>query len=210
MLGIALVLGLTLFMNPGRFGFRYLLPLASLLALALAAELARIDLRRPRSVAAGLIAITFLGITGLGALVEVAEGRPNVAVDERQPPPAVAMQTLLDDLTSAGVHNVYSLRPTLQWRILFESRETIIARWVNAIDRRPEYPRAVDRALYAELPVAIVGDSEQRARVARRLEAEGYAASRIRESGGRYFWIPQVDVQLVQKLGFELTPPEQL
>ena len=66
--------------------------------------------------------------------------------------------TVMQTLTDKGIENVYCLDPMLQWNIVFESRERIIARWTDPRDRYPEYPRRVDEARLAGKPVAVVGD----------------------------------------------------
>ena len=49
------------------------------------------------------------------------------------------------------------MHPLLQWTITFYSDEGVIARWKADRDRYPPYIRAVDAALDAGDPVAIVG-----------------------------------------------------
>jgi hypothetical protein len=74
-----------------------------------------------------------------------------------RPAEAKTLATVIGYLQSRGVTRVYSENALLQWTIAFYSHETVLARWKGARDRYPPYIAAVDRALEAGRPVAIVG-----------------------------------------------------
>ncbi len=66
------------------------------------------------------------------------------------------VRALVRELESHGVRFACSLDPMLQWNLMFESRESVIARSHNPLDRRPEFARKVDEARAGGLPVALI------------------------------------------------------
>lgn len=70
------------------------------------------------------------------------------------------VHAMVRELESRGVRHVYCLDPMLQWNILFESRERVLARWRDPRDRLPEYPRRVDAARRAGQPTAVIYELE--------------------------------------------------
>ena len=207
LLGILLVLALSLLVNNRRFGFRYFLPVAGLLIVFLAAETARFASWTRRARLVTVLGLAALGLSGLGAILEAPYYRPSPTLERTALTEGESMQALVDDLSAAGVRHVYSLHPTFQWKIIFTSRERILARWIDPDDRRPEYPRAVDRALLSGEPVALVGKPHQWERARNFLERQGYPLSRVRVSGGRYFWVPDPGARLVRTMGFRFSDP---
>lgn len=67
------------------------------------------------------------------------------------------VRDLVAELEARGVHHVYCLDPMFQWNLTWGSRERIVARWVDPVDRFPDYPARVDAARLAGRPVAVVG-----------------------------------------------------
>lgn len=63
---------------------------------------------------------------------------------------------VLATLGARGVRHVYCLDPMFQWNLVWASREQVIARWVDPVDRLPEYPARVDAARRAGEPIAVV------------------------------------------------------
>jgi hypothetical protein len=63
---------------------------------------------------------------------------------------------VLGELHRDGVHHVYSGDAMMQWMLIFESGEDVIARWREPLDRFPRYPREVDQARQTGLPVRLV------------------------------------------------------
>lgn len=59
-------------------------------------------------------------------------------------------------LEESGVGHVYSADPMLQWNLAWVSRERVVARWIDPVDRIPGYPERVDQARRAGLPIAVV------------------------------------------------------
>jgi hypothetical protein len=66
------------------------------------------------------------------------------------------VRDVLATLDARGVHHVYCLDPMFQWNLVWASREAVLARWVDPVDRIPEIPARVDAARRAGLPVAVV------------------------------------------------------
>src|SRR5690606_32436237 len=66
------------------------------------------------------------------------------------------VRDVLRRLEERGVRHVYCADPMLQWNLAWASRERVIARWIDPVDRIPEYPQQVDRARRDGLPVAVV------------------------------------------------------
>ncbi len=96
-----------------------------------------------------------------GAGVQVAEMRsPCVygADPQHVGLPRTEFRNVLAILRRHGVAHVYCTDPMLQWNIIFESQEQILARWYEAAGRCPHYVQAVDEARLAGKPVAVVGD----------------------------------------------------
>lgn len=63
---------------------------------------------------------------------------------------------VLQKLDARGVRHVYSADPMFQWNLAWASRERVIARWTQPVDRIPEYAPRVDEARRAGLPIAVV------------------------------------------------------
>jgi hypothetical protein len=63
---------------------------------------------------------------------------------------------VLASLEARGVRHVYCTDPMFQWNLVWASRERVLARWRNPVDRVPEYPAQVDAARRAGLPIALV------------------------------------------------------
>ena len=66
------------------------------------------------------------------------------------------LRNMVNSLLERKVYHVYCLDPMLQWNIIFESRERIIARWIDPHDRMPGYPIQVDLARREGKPFAVV------------------------------------------------------
>ena len=69
------------------------------------------------------------------------------------------ISTLVEELESRGIGHVYCLDPMFQWNLAWTSRERIIARWADPLDRLPDYPARVDAARDAGRPYAVVGET---------------------------------------------------
>lgn len=145
-------LGVVVIVDPNELAARHLMGLYPIACLLMGIGLPSIGRR-------GWGLIASLALTG--AVVQVAETRsPYIhgprpqdrGVERRQ------VEAIIERLDAAGIEHVYCLDPMLQWNIMFESRERIVARWRDPLDRFPEYPERVDRARLAGLPVALIGE----------------------------------------------------
>jgi len=117
------------------------------------------------------------------------------------PSEAKSLSTVIGYLESRGVTRVYAMNGLLQWTIPFYSHETILARWKGARDRYPPYITAVDRALQAGRPVAIVGYTGYSYGL-EKLVADPNA---IVDIDGKYYVYLAPDRDLLGRAGFQLT-----
>lgn len=136
---------------------RYLLPLSTLMAFWVGAELTD-SARRSRFVERLTIGFV-LGMLSIGA-VSMTEFRhflfirPTLAHGVSE---AERLDALIHYLQSKRVRHAFSTNAMLQWQISFYSRETVIARWRDEIERYPPYIREINNALKAGETIAIVG-----------------------------------------------------
>jgi hypothetical protein len=136
---------------------RYLLPLSAMIAFWLGAELTD-SARRSRFAERFTIAFV-LGLLGMGA-VSMTEFRHFVFIRPSFTDGASEAQrlgALIHYLQGKGVRHAFSTNAMLQWQISFYSRETVIARWTQEIERYPPYIREINDALKAGETIAIVG-----------------------------------------------------
>jgi len=131
---------------------RHLLLLPPLGCVVLAAGLARSPRRRLAVAAVAALAVAGLAVHGDVMTDPVVHGpepqdrgvlRANVA-------------DVLAALAARGVRHVYCADPMFQWNLIWESREHVLVRWLDPVDRVPDYPAQVDAARRAGLPVAVV------------------------------------------------------
>jgi hypothetical protein len=183
---VALVLGLVLLVDGETFGFRYLLPIAGPLVLCLAAVADRLDLEsRGRGVALPLVLV---GLLCGGALAHIdARQHSRFGTHIERLATEQANARLIRSLVAQDIHHVYCLDPMFQWNIVFESGENILARWLHRSDRYPEYPAAVDEALFASRPVALVGWREDLASI-REIARRAGVGIEARTVGNHYFF----------------------
>ena len=206
-----LVMGATLFISTPLFGYRYLLPIASLCCLSLALcipnrpEHAENTGSIPTIVATTTIVLT-LSALGILATGSSKNFRAPTAFNPTTISPQESIDQLIRDLEAQGIHHVYSLDPMLQWNIIFSSQESITARWSDPKDRRPEYPLRVDQALFAGESTAIVGTAELMESFTAFLGSRNIQALPIYAAGDRYFWLLNPSQELLQAVGFELNP----
>jgi hypothetical protein len=108
---------------------------------------------------------------------------------------------LVQVLGEEGVEGVFSMDALLQWQVLFYGNEEIPARFASPVDRRPEYPEAVDAALAGRERVALVGTM---------LQAEPILGTSlgdaIRPVGENYFVLPDPSRSFLEGIGFRFTP----
>jgi 4-amino-4-deoxy-L-arabinose transferase-like glycosyltransferase len=112
-----------------------------------------------------------------------------------------SLHTVIGYLESRGVTRVYSMNALLEWQITFYSGESVIARWKGDRDRYPPYVTAVDRALQAGRPVAIVGYTG----FTYGLETLVPDPNAIVDIDGKYFVYLAPDRDLLARAGFRLT-----
>ena len=146
----ASVFGVVFMVEPSLLAARHLILLQPIACLAIAAAGLSLSKR-------GRAALGFLMIAGCA--VQFAEmqdpaiygaGREEDGVERAQ------IQKILDELRANGIHYVYNAEPMLQWILMFESREQIIARAPDPNDRVPAYARRVDEARRLGQPVALL------------------------------------------------------
>ena len=199
----ALPAAATLALRAEPFQFRYLAPALApftlCVAIAAAAKLAAGI--GGRALIAAALAVLFAASSA--ALVETRR-LPNCGLDI---PPGMtvheAFGALLRRLDDEGIHDVYSADAMLQWNVIWQSRERIIARYKHPIDRFPEYPAAVDRALFAGQRVAIVGRADQAPALAAALRAAGQLRDPIIVAGS-FSLILDPGIDVIRRVGFRL------
>jgi hypothetical protein len=182
---------------------RFLLPLGALLVAWVSVEAG--DLASRLGVPAWARAATLGSMIALGALSQVEFSsyaylwnRPNDGVSER-----ARLQRMVDHLESHGVRHVFSTNGLLQWQLMFYSREAVTARYTSPRDRYQAYVTAVDRALEAGEPVAVVGY----ARPMRDLLIKRAGSHDALAIDDRYFVYLGPDKDLLTSLGFRFVEP---
>lgn len=202
-----LVLAASVPMRMDGFNYRYFLPLAAYLTLYLSIELPRHLAGSDRARVFILPLLVLIALSSAGALVETGRFARSGTLAEASAANHAARRALISELETNGVGHAYCLHPTFQWNLIFESGEKVIARWMDPVDRVPDYPLAVDRALHEGRPVAVVGTRDHLRSVREFLNRTGFEDIQIRVVGDRYFWIANPGVDLVRRLGFRLNRP---
>ena len=151
LLPLAASLGALLIVQPEELAARHFLPVLPILCLLLGRLLAGL---RPAPALAFLLVLVASGAAV--QLREVASPTIHGAGPQGRGVDRANVLQVLDDLASERVHYVYSGDAMLQWMLIFESGERVIARWREPLDRVPRYPREVDRARRAGLPIRLV------------------------------------------------------
>jgi hypothetical protein len=135
--------------RPAELAPRHLLLLGPLGCVVLAAGLARSPRRR--------VVVAALAAAGLAVQLDVMT---EPVVHGPEPQDRGVLRTNVADVLAAlaarGVRHVYSADPMFQWNLIWESRERVLVRWLDPVDRVPDYPAQVDAARRAGLPVAVV------------------------------------------------------
>jgi hypothetical protein len=111
------------------------------------------------------------------------------------------LQKVVGYLQSRGISHAYSANALLQWTITFYSDEAVIARWKESRDRYPPYIAAVDRALEAGEPVAIVGYRGYTYGLERLVRDP----AAIVDIDGKYFVYLGADRALLERAGFRVS-----
>jgi Tfp pilus assembly ATPase PilU len=114
-----------------------------------------------------------------------------------QPGKSVAMASLIQYLNDHNINHVYSLDPLLQWQIIFYSKEKVLARWKNAEDRYPLYPKTVDLALKSGENTAIIGFQPE-------ASSSEYSHKFTVVDNTTYLIYQNPEKQMLIQLGFEL------
>ncbi len=203
---VALVMAFSL--ATGSFGYRYFLSLPVLLLVYFSVEAGRLGVLARRGKIASFTLIGVIVASGMISLNEAARYSRGVELTVGSTD-IEAEGELVRDLLANEVTKVYCLHATFQWNIMWRSRESITARWLSPVDRYPEHPRTVDRALLSGEDVALVGTESQRKKM------EAFMAQRwpdvpIHAVAGRYFWILNPSPRLLTSLGFRLNDPASL
>jgi hypothetical protein len=202
--GALLAAGATLAIGASAFGPRYLLPVSGALPVLVGAEAGRF-LASPglrRAAGAGILAA--FALLGAPALAEVPSRAAEAGASDPYALSPGDLETLLAEIGYTKARHVYSLDPLLTWNLMFASRGEVRARWLDPLDRRPEIPAAVDAALRAGAPVALVGRAHRLGEVARAAAASGHAGPPPRRVGRRLFLLPAPSPALLRALGFRI------
>ena len=204
-----LVVTFTLVTRIDLFGYRYLLPLASMLVFFFFAESSRLcDFTRNSKIAIIAVSILIM-LSGAMCLIEARNYSRSwtITYDSVN---VKAKDGLIKDLLTNGVQYVYCIHPMFKWNIIWDSAEQVIARSMRPSGRYPQYQRAVDHALFSGKKVAIVGMTKHLKHVAQIVMSTKCPVAPFRTINGCYFWIPEPNVELIRNLGFRLNDPNQL
>ena len=110
------------------------------------------------------------------------------------------LQKLIGYMEARGVTRAYAMNMLLPWAITFYSNEAVVARSKRGHDRYQPYVIAVDRALEAGRPVAIVGYTG----FTYGLEKLVPDPAAIVDIDGKYFVYIAPDRELLTSAGFQL------
>jgi hypothetical protein len=198
----------TLFVNGRLFGYRYLLPSSAAFILWLGLVggdwLGHAGWRRRLA----QVLIAAAAVAACGTAATVGPLAPPAMMHDGRVHSDSEVHELVAELGARGIHHVYSFDPMLHWSIIFVSREGIMARWVHPTDRIPAYPLAVDRALFAGKPVAVVGWKDDAGPLRQALDRAGLTAVRLEPVAGRFFILRTSDPTLLRGLRFYLNEGE--
>jgi hypothetical protein len=200
MLGI---IACTLLINYRLFCYRYLLPLSGFTIIVISIELAALWARGGKARAAVGGSVTVVALLAVGSFFQLRAFSSIALTPGGQVRNAEAMEQLVVDLLAEDINHVYTRDGTLQWNIIFASREAIKARWVSPVDRYPEYPQAVDHALRNGRHVAVVGDIAEMGKLNGLLQRAGYAELRARPIAGQFFILRDPTVEILRGLRFK-------
>jgi hypothetical protein len=199
-----------LLVTPGAQMYRYLLPVTGFATMSLAIELGTLVRTRGarRGVAGAVVSVAALA--GLCAAPEF--GRVSFATlpGSGLVPESVSTPALIAELDRRGIRHIYTLEPTLQWKIMFESGERIRARWSDSEDRVPAFPRAVDDALHAGDRIALIGRAAEVSLVTALLRRSGLADLEVFTVAGTHFVVVDPPAAFLRALGFELNDDDRL
>ncbi len=206
---IVLMCALSLCINVDAFAFRYFLPMSSWVVMLVARRL--IDLRDMGSAGRWIAsaAIAVLVVAGAVSMIEHARLKPN-AFTGAPGGEAAPVRNLISELLAANVRFVYCTDPMLQWVLMFESREEIVARWAHPTDRCPQYPPAVDQARRRGERVALVATVFDEERLETLRGQEDHAIPIIRRIDDRYLMLFDPPEMLLTRMGFVLNKVEGL
>jgi hypothetical protein len=178
---------------------RYLLPVAATLAALVGVELADAARRRGWWRRAGAAMLACLVVLGSVSAVEFRrfwflwwDSEESVSEGER-------LSAVIWYLRARGVRHAFSTNAMLQWQVAFYSGEKLRCRWISLTDRHQPYVAAVNEALAAGEPVAIVGY----AGATLGLEKMVPDPESIRIFDDRYFVYLGAGKELLTRLGFE-------
>ena len=119
-----------------------------------------------------------------------------------------AVTALLARLRAEGIRHVYGTDPLVQWSIIWESRERIIARWFHPKIAFPNIPRPWTGALLSGERVAVVWTAEQVPLLADKVAAIESLRAPVVVAGTFYLAIDP-GIEAVRRLGFRLNEPAQ-
>jgi hypothetical protein len=147
---------LTLFARDGR----YLLPLSGFLVALAGVELVDAVDRGLLSSRMAILITMLLLVLGAQSMREFREFNYLWTNPPNRWTEAQRLQEVINYLARRDVRRVFSMNGLLAHQLVFYSDETVIARGADMPFRYPTYVRKADRALDAEMSVAVVGYTE--------------------------------------------------
>ena len=155
-LSIFFTFTLVCFFNPQQVSPRYLLAVILPLIFLSSIHLYLIVFSKIRQYLTRVF-VVFLYVIAIIYSVDISSNHPSYIFGSEKYATREEITLLVNYLESNGINNVYVNDPTLQWNIIFSSKDHINARWKHSKDRLPEYPMRVDRAYFAGEKTALIG-----------------------------------------------------
>lgn len=113
---------------------------------------------------------------------------------------------LIQNLEDHDIRHAYCMDGLLQWQLIFYSKGSIMARWVDTADRIPLYPLLVDKALYLKQKGVVIGCSGDLEKMRQYLKMLGVPSQHLHASGRQFFWVSGLSPAIIQDIGFVLNP----
>jgi hypothetical protein len=203
---IAIVCAFSLLDDPFIWGYRYLVPTIGFEVILVVGSLNRwLEDSRWGNRGSLVLGTLILALATASSTLEVSRSSGFSGSFVRSPVrERDALRELIAFLDERGVRHVYACDGMLQWKLMFESRDRIKARWIFPTDRIPGYPADVDQAFREGQPVAIFGETSDLVHFQRAIAATGVEVEPIRVND-RYFVLLGPPRKLVGQI-FQLNP----
>jgi hypothetical protein len=205
-LGLLATIGCTVPMNYISYGSRYLLPLSGLFVIIFSEQLARCwaASRRAR-LGAGLLMLTLVVLCGFNEAdwVYPLNMSPTLSLNVHQR----EVEELAGGLLEHNIRHVYCLDTMLQYRLIFATRERLIARSYSLdLERQLQCPLAVERARLSGVPTVLIGQLARLKVLEDAARRHGTTLAGWQRSGPMLFVLANPSPQLLTALDVKILP----